>query len=432
MSDETASGEAARTAQAAPAADPSEENLEYYAKRPSAALDEVRMQADYLARSMISFWRFRELGGGQRSPEAGPPKLGDHSGSGVHYVSDHPEVRILSLSFIFLLVIFESAANAYFFAKESEFGLFGGVFQAAAVSLANVATSYFIIGYWGLRHVSVPLQSGEGGNRDALAVGGLVLAVIGALYTAYAGMTYGIGWQLGVALLMTLAGGIAVGLLKIQDSRIYIKLFGLVAIAIGGVLVLLVNLSAAHYRNILDLQALGLTFPADMQATTFPRFFVDPDVCSAILSSEIGNTIGSAATNAMCRPFALHSLDAMVLFALGLAISALAAFEGRKADSAFPGLSDAARHFEGARRDLQFALEDYYESYDDVVEEIEKDFAPYKLGGAQKVELRKQMDEAVEKYRDMLETADELLTDEFDVHADVVALVRKRKDGEAS
>lgn len=434
MSDVTAQSDSAPKPERPAGAPPSREDLDYYATRPSAALDEVRLQADYLARSMTSFWRFRELGGGQRSPEAGPPKLGDHSGSGVHYVSDHPEVRILSLSFIFLLVIFESAANAYFFAKESEFGLFGGVFQAAAVSLANVATSYFIIGYWGLRHVSIPLRRGGPANRDALAVAGLVLAVIGAFYTAYAGMNFGIGWSFGAGALMMIAGAAAVTLFRIEDSRIYIKLFGLVAVGFGIIMVLLVNLSAAHYRNILDLQALGLEFPAGMQAVSFPRFFIDPEVCSAVLGSEIGNTIGSAATNAMCRPFALHSLDAMVLFALGVAISALAAFEGRKADSAFPGLSDAARHFEGARRDLQFALEDYYDSYDDVMEEIEKDFG-HTLSGSEKVGLKARMDAAIANYRAMLETADALLTDEFDVDPAIVALVRRKTDtpgGDAS
>ena len=188
----------------------------------------------------------------------------------------------------------------------------------------------------------------------------------------------------------------------------------------------MVNLSAAHYRNILDLQALGMDFPEGLKTTTFPRFFIEPEVCEAVLTSDIGDTIGSAATNAMCRPFALHSLDAMVLFALGLAISALAAFEGRKADSAFPGLSDAARHFEGARRDLQYALEDYYDGYEDVIEEIEKDFKQ-ELGGSDKVKLRKAMDEEVSEYAAMLETAEELLADEFDVEDKIVQLVRRSK-----
>ena len=185
-----APGESAITP--APRTPPTQHDIAYYASRPSAALDEVRIQADYCARSMISFWRFRELGGGSRpAGKEEALKLGDHSGQGVHYVSDHPEVRILSLSFIFLLVIFESAANAYFFAQDSEFGLFGGVFQAAAVSLANVATSYFIIGYWGLRHISVPLRSAPG-NKDSFGVAGLLVALVGAVYAMYAILTFGL------------------------------------------------------------------------------------------------------------------------------------------------------------------------------------------------------------------------------------------------
>ncbi|MCI4646003.1 MAG: hypothetical protein MRY64_14570 [Hyphomonadaceae bacterium] len=410
---------------AAPAsAPPTQDDLNYYATRPSAELDEIRIQADYLARSMISFWRFRELGGGRRPPGKDTALgLNEHSGSGVHYVSDHPEVRILSLSFIFLLVIFESAANAYFFAQDSEFGLFGGVFQAAAVSLANVSTSYFIIGYWGLRHISVPLSSSSE-NSDARGVASLLVALVGAVFAMFAVMTFGLEWRFGLGILIAALGLVGLATFKIQDGRIYIKLFGFFAICFGVATVLMVNLSAAHYRNILDLQALGMDFPETLKTTTFPRFFIEPEVCDAVLKSEIGNTIGSAATNAMCRPFALHSLDAMVLFALGLAISALAAFEGRKADSAFPGLSDAARHFEGARRDLQYALEDYYDSYEDVFEEIESDFKQT-LGGSAKVQLRKAMDEAVSEYAAMLETADKLLADEFDVTDEIVALVRR-------
>lgn len=402
----------------------SDEHIGYYATRPSAELDEVRIQADYLARSMVSFWRFRELGGGSRPPNKNEPlKLGDHSGQGVHYVSDHPEVRLLSLSFIFLLVIFESAANAYFFAQDSEFGLFGGVFQAAAVSLANVATSYFIIGYWGLRHISVPL-SREQNRSDSLGVAGLLVALVSVVFALYFATNNNFSVPFWVAAGLTLAGLGVLAFYRIQDGRIYIKLFGFFAICFGVATVLMVNLSAAHYRNILDLQALGMAFPEELKTTTFPRFFIEPEVCDAVLNSEIGNTIGSAATNAMCRPFALHSLDAMVLFALGLAISALAAFEGRKADSAFPGLSDAARHFEGARRDLQDALEDYYDGYEDVIEEVESDFDG-KLTGADKVRLRQTMDHTVEKYAVMLETADKLLADEFDVDGEVVALVRR-------
>ena len=128
---------------------------------------------------------------------------------------------------------------------------------------------------------------------------------------------------------------------------------------------------------------------------------------------------GFLCKQAMCRPFALHSLDAMVLFALGLAISAVAAFEGRKADAAFPGFSDAARQIERARRDLQYALEDYYDSYSDIVEDIEEDIG-VKLTAQQKITLRRAMDARVEKYRRLLETDPDVLCDEFDVPPEAV------------
>lgn len=357
------------------------DQIDSLANMSNAAFDEVVVQADYCTRSMISFWRFRTLGGGRRPDSDGETDQNDgenwhkrvSSRIGAHYVSDHPEMRLLEFSFIALLVIFESAANAYFFAKESEFGLLGGIFQAMAVSLANVAVSYFIIGYWGLRHARMPWN----------------------------------GWR--------------------DWSRLTIKFFGFAAIFVGTVVVLLVNLSAAHYRNILDLRADNLLAPGEPYMS-FPHFPVDPEVCAAVLGSEIGQSIGSAAANAMCRPATLYSLDAMVLFALGLAISAIAVFEGQGADASFPGLSKAARNFESSRQDLQFALEDYADEFDEYVERIEPDgdgggVMTRKLFNAERIELRKSYDARVERYRKLLTTTNEILQEEFDAPEEIVRLI---------
>lgn len=352
------------------------EDITYFANRPSPEYDEVVLQADYAARAAISFYRFRQLGGG-RDRKDGDKRLtfGKSTGRGVHYVSDHPQVRLLNLSIIALLILFESAANAYFFAQQSEFGISGGLFQAAAVSLANVATSYFIIGFWGLRHASITT-----GDEPF--------------------------WQPG--------------------TRNAIRAFGIIAIILGICMVLLVNLSAAHYRNILDLAASvgmsdGAVAALKQNTATFPRFFVSAEMCNDILTSDIGQSIGSAATNAMCRPFALHSLDAMVLFALGMSISAIAAFEGRRADSAFPGFSDAARHIERARRDLQDALEDYYDSYEDVLDDARETLLESgDLTARQKIALREAMDERVAPFRKLLTSDGQVLRDEFDVPIEVV------------
>ncbi|MEO1475647.1 MAG: hypothetical protein AAFS13_04640, partial [Pseudomonadota bacterium] len=194
----------------------------------------------------------------------------------------------------------------------------------------------------------------------------------------------------------------------------------------GVTMALLVNLSAAHYRNIIDLRAEGLQPTGDV-LSSFHRFWISAADCSAILGSEIGNSIGSAATSAMCRPFALHSLDAMVLFALGLAISALAAFEGRRADSAFPGFSDAARATERARRDLQDALDEYYDSYEAFIEDQEillsgdeTETRSFKFTRDERLRIIQVLDERVEHYRQLLDSDVAVLRDEFDVPYEAV------------
>ncbi|GAB5454606.1 MAG: hypothetical protein Hens2KO_08350 [Henriciella sp.] len=371
-------------------------------KRPSDSYNQVILQADYTTRAALSFYRFRQLGGDyhlpakrrKKEPEAGTAeanaeqnprhaklKLGQNTGRGVHYISSHPKVPMLQMSIIALMIIFESAANAYFFAKESEFGLAGGIFQAAAVSLANVATAFFIVGYWGMRHISMPFDIDNIFSRRNLYV-----------------------------------------------------VMGLVAIIVGLSLVFLVNLSAAHYRNILDMQALGQELPADLPTKVLPHFIVDPAVCEKILSSPLGETIGSAATNAMCRPFALHSLDAMVLFALGLAIAAFAAFEGRRLDSPFPGFSDAARGLERARSDLQDALYDFEDSYDDIKELVlEVKYGPEAmedkdLSAQEKMIIHRAMQEMVAPYQKLLRTTDDGLSDEFGLEHKIIDQFRVKAE----
>ena len=370
-----------------------EQDIVDLTKRPSDAFNQVVVQADYTTRAALSFYRFRQLGGDyhlprkrqrktevstDRAPDGQNPrndklKLGQTTGRGVHYISSHPKVPMLQMSIIALMIIFESAANAYFFAKQSEFGLAGGIFQAAAVSLANVATAFFIVGYWGMRHISMPID-----------------------------------WD------------------NILSRRNLYVLMGLIAIIVGLSLVFLVNLSAAHYRNILDMQALGQELPADLPTTVIPHFIVDPAVCDKILSSPLGETIGSAATNAMCRPFALHSLDAMVLFALGLAIAAFAAFEGRRLDSPFPGFSDAARGLERARVDLQDALYDFEDSYDDIKDMVlevkhgEAGMENKDLNPQEKMVIYRTMRDMMAPYQELLRTTDDALSDEFGLEHKII------------
>jgi len=375
------------------AGDLSAQDIVDLTQRPSDAYNEVVLQADYTTRAALSFYRFRQLGGdyhvpsrrktssdntadSKEEPSTRHPKLklGQTTGRGVHYISSHPKVPMLQMSIIALMIIFESAANAYFFAKQSEFGLAGGIFQAAAVSLANVATAFFVIGYWGLRHISMPIDRVN----------------------------------------------------KFSRRNAYI-LMGLFAIFVGLGLVLLVNLSAAHYRNILDLEALNLNLPDNLPTKSWsPFFLIEKDVCAGVLNSDIGATIGSAATNAMCRPFALHSLDAMVLFALGLAIAAFAAFEGRRLDSPFPGFSDAARGLESARNDLRDALFDFEDSYEDIKEVVlevkygEGDSEDKDLSPQEKMIIHRTMRDMMAPYIKLLRTTDDGLSDEFGLEHDII------------
>ncbi len=341
----------------------------YYATRPSQEFDHVILQADYALRAYLSFYRFRRLGGIDRADkrmkrdraDGRKPSLKhleplDSLNRGIHFVSDHPPVRIFSLSVIALLVLFESAANAYFFSLNNPLGLLGGLFQAAAVSLSNVAVAYFIVGFWGLRHITVPWQY---------------------------------HWPK--------------------------KVFGVIAIVTGLIMIVLVNLSAAHFRNIQDMSVENIEPPSPAELTStwtfIPGMAAD---CEVILAGELGASLAGAAANAMCRPFNLYSLDAVVLFALGIAIAAVAAFEGRRSDSAFPGLSDAARKVERSRDDLLEALEEYRDSYDDIVEQIKQDLGE-KVSADDRIALYRALDARIEPYRKLFETSAIQLVDEFDV-----------------
>ncbi len=347
------------------------DRLLYFAQRPSPAFDNVVMRADYALRAFMSFYRFRRLGGGGEVRNR-PIKTNQRLYSGVHYESDHPQVRVFALSVVALLVLFESAANAYFFSKQSELGLVGGMFQAMAVSLANVAVGYFIIGFWGMRHATVPWRH---------------------------------HWPT--------------------------KLMGMGAIAVGLVLVLTVALSAAHFRNILDLRAEGIELPTDVAfMSLIPGM---QESCRAMMSGELGQSVGGAATSALCRPMGLHSLDALVLFILSLTIAAIAAFEGRRSDAAFPGLSDATRQLHRARDALKEALDDYYESYDDVVEDVRIMLQEDDAGGARftaddRIALYRALDERVARYRRLLQTSPDILRDEFALPDEVVDLFTELED----
>lgn len=72
-------------------------------------------------------------------------------------LADYPESIILHMSLIFLALIGEGIANAYFFAQISQFGLIGGFGQAFGISFVNVIIA-IIAGYFCIRqlhHISI-------------------------------------------------------------------------------------------------------------------------------------------------------------------------------------------------------------------------------------------------------------------------------------
>lgn len=87
----------------------------------------------------------------------------------LHREAHYPESEILHWAIIAALVVAESAANSYFFARGSDLGLLGGAFQALLISLVNVGAA-LLAGIYILRN----LQHVDR-NRVYVAAGGLVI-----------------------------------------------------------------------------------------------------------------------------------------------------------------------------------------------------------------------------------------------------------------
>jgi hypothetical protein len=59
----------------------------------------------------------------------------------LHREAQYPESEILHWAIIAALVVTESLANSYFFAKGSDLGLLGGAFQALLISCVNIGAA---------------------------------------------------------------------------------------------------------------------------------------------------------------------------------------------------------------------------------------------------------------------------------------------------
>lgn len=186
----------------------------------------------------------------------------------------YPTSHILHFSVLASLVLFEGLANAYFFSTGSDLGLLGGWLQAITVSFTNVIAAFFLVGFLGLRHMSNPHK--------------LWLAVPAALGTVIAV----------IALVM-------------------------------------LNLTAAHFRDLLELNAATLAMGA----------------------SDVTGVVLAPVSAALADPFGIETLEALLLLVLGVTFAVIAAFKGRTFDDAIPGYGGVTRRLEAASTALEKALE---------------------------------------------------------------------------
>ena len=186
----------------------------------------------------------------------------------------YPTSHILHFSVLAALVLFEGLANAYFFSKGSDLGLLGGWLQAITVSFTNVIAAFFLIGFIGLRHMS---------NRHKPILAGLAAVGVGITVAA----------------------------------------------------LVLLNLTASHFRDLLEFHAATL----------------------ALGGAETTGTVLTPVTEARTNPFGIETLEALLLLVRGITFAAIAAFKGRTFDDAIPGYGGVTRRLETASRDLEKALE---------------------------------------------------------------------------
>lgn len=186
----------------------------------------------------------------------------------------YPKSHILHFSVLAALVLFEGLANAYFFSKGSDLGLLGGWLQAITVSFTNVIAAFFLIGFVGLRHMNNPHKP--------------------------------------------MVRGLAFGLIGITSIALF-----------------LLNLTAAHYRDLLEFNASSL----------------------ALGGAEMTGVVLTPVTEMWANPFGFGTLEAMLLLILGTTFAAIAAYKGRTFDDALPRYGRVTRRLETAARDLEKALE---------------------------------------------------------------------------
>lgn len=177
----------------------------------------------------------------------------------VQRAAQYPDSHIMHFSILAGLILFEGLANAYFFSKASDLGLLGGWIQAITVAFTNVIAAFFLVGFVGLRSLSNP-------DRPFSFAAALV----------------------GVPLALTF--------------------------------IVFLNFSAAHYRDLLEINEAALA-------------------SGALLSS--GEILAPVTRALTFQPF--ETLEALLLFILGITFAAIAAFKGATFDDRLIGYGAVQR-----------------------------------------------------------------------------------------
>ncbi|MCW5725443.1 MAG: hypothetical protein KIS81_10885 [Maricaulaceae bacterium] len=218
-------------------------------------------------------WAFPDPGETPAVPAGSRARAVQHR-PGIDRAAIYPPSHILHFSILAGLVLFEGLANAYFFSKGSDLGLLGGWLQAITVSFTNVIAAFFIIGFLCLRHLSNP-------------------------------------------------------------KKLWFFIPAAIALPFAVAAIFVLNLTAAHYRDLLEVEAATLALGGAAQT-------------GAMLTPV---------TAMLENPFGLQSLEALLLLILGLTFAAIAAFKGRTFDDAIPGYGVVQRKSEAAARELKRAVE---------------------------------------------------------------------------
>lgn len=215
----------------------------------------------------------------------------------VTRAASYPDSHIMHFSILAALVLFEGLANAYFFSKGSDLGLLGGWIQAITVAFTNVIAAFFLIGFLGLRLLQNPVSRPF---SFWVAVAGVPLAVA---------------------------------------------------------FIVFLNFSAAHYRDLLELQAAAMVMNGEFAP-----------------SGEILTPVTRALT---FQPF--ETLEALLLFILGITFAAIAAFKGATFDDSLIGYGavqrravDASAHLSDVLK-RQYRKGDYDQRTVDLAEDLKAD-----------------------------------------------------------